>query len=292
MRQYTQHGVGVLFSLIWSSAFIAGKVAMQDLDSVMVLWIRFALCSLLLAPFFMPKGQAGGFSKIAITGLGLGVLNNVVYLGMTFYALNFITPEWVIIIVSCSPFTTSAIAALRGEERLSATKIRGFLVGFAGVVIMTGITGLQREDIWGLLLAFGGMFSFSLGTVVFRERGRDIPLQTVNFWMALVAAFLFGIWIWGQEMPVPDISLPAFAAIVWLVVVTILGMGLWLFLIRRFGAVTAAGYHLFNPVSGLVLAFVFLGNNPQWHNIVGAITTCVGLYMASRQPEVVRTESP
>lgn len=281
---YKQHGTGVLFSLIWSSAFIAGKVAMHDLDSVVVLFIRFSLCALLLVPFAMPKNRVEPASKIMRTGLGLGVLNNVIYLGMTFYALNFISPEWVILIVSCSPFITSGISAVIGKERLSGRKVAGFIIGFVGVVVMTGVTGLGQEALWGLLLAFGGTFSFSLGTVIFRERGQDIPLQTNNFWMSLVAVPLFGAWIGGHHIPIPHISFITGAAIVWLVVVTVFGMALWLFLIRHYGAITAAGYHLLNPVSGLVLAFLVLGNIPHWYNIVGAVTTCAGLYIASYQP--------
>lgn len=279
---YRQHLTGVLFSLIWSSAFIAGKVAMRDLDSVWVLFIRFIFCSILLAPFYMPRTRSVSAGKIMKTGLALGVLNNVVYLGMTFYALNFITPEWVIIIVSCSPFMTSGLSALFGKEKLSSRKIIGFIIGFAGVVIMTGVTGLGKEALWGLLLAFGGTFSFSLGTVIFREKGETIPLQTNNFWMSVAAIPLFGIWIWWQDMGMGTMHWTAGAAIGWLVVVTLLGMGLWLYLIRRYGAITAAGYHLLNPVSGLVLAFIVLGNIPHWQNIAGAITICAGLYMASR----------
>ncbi len=290
---YKQHMTGILFSLIWSSAFIAGKVAMHDLDAFVVLFIRFVFCSLLLAPFYRPKSSSLSISQqsIAKTGLGLGVLNNVIYLGMTFYALNFISPEWVIIIVSCSPFITSGLSTLMGKEELSLRKITGFIIGFVGVLIMTGVTGLGKEAIWGLVLAFGGTFSFSLGTVIFRDRGQGIPLQTNNFWMSLAAVPLFGLWIGASGSSVAPIHFAAGAAIGWLVVVTLLGMALWLYLIRRYGAVTAAGYHLLNPVSGLVLAFLVLGNTPHWYSILGAITTCAGLYIASHHDKDTATES-
>lgn len=293
---YKQHLTGIVFSLIWSSAFIAGKVAMQDLDSVVVLFIRFVFCSLLLAPFFRPKASSSSSlmlspQSMAVTGLALGVLNNVIYLGMTFYALNFITPEWVIIIVSCSPFITSGLSALMGKEKLTLRKIVGFVIGFIGVIIMTGVTGLGKEALWGLLFAFGGTFSFSLGTVIFREKGQEIPLQTNNFWMSLAAVPLFGIWILATNISIPPIQFAAGAAIGWLVLVTLLGMALWLYLIRRYGAITAAGYHLLNPVSGLVLAFLVLGNIPHWYSILGAITTCAGLYIASQHDKDRETES-
>lgn len=291
---YKQHMTGVVFSLIWSSAFIAGKVAMHDLDSVVVLFIRFVFCSLLLVPFYKPKASSSlrlSQGSLAVTGMALGVLNNVIYLGMTFYALNFITPEWVIIIVSCSPFVTSGLSAVIGKEKLSVRKIIGFIIGFCGVLIMTGITGLGAEAVWGLLLAFGGMFSFSLGTVIFREKGQGIPLQTNNFWMSLAAVPLFGLWIWGKGIMIPSISFAAWAAIGWLVVVTLLGMALWLYLIRCYGAITAAGYHLLNPVSGLVLAFLVLGNVPQWYSLLGAITTCAGLYIASPPVKTMGSDS-
>ncbi|MCE8471695.1 EamA family transporter, partial [Rhodovulum sulfidophilum] len=41
----------VIFSLIWSSAFIAGSLAIKDFDPFTLLVLRFALSALVLLPF-------------------------------------------------------------------------------------------------------------------------------------------------------------------------------------------------------------------------------------------------
>ena len=282
MHAYKQHMTGVLFSIIWSSAFIAGKVAIQDIDPIGTLFLRFLCCSLLLAPFCLRTG--GRLTLAGLIGAGgvLGFLNNAVYLGLTFSALQYISPEWVIIIVSCSPFMTMALSVLRGNERFSMTKLAGLVIGFTGVIIMTGVTGLDNNAVAGLGMALGGTFAFSVGTVLFREKGKELPLGAVNFWMSLSAVILLAPWAVHRGLPLESVTLPGFAAIGWLVAVSLLGMALWLLLIRRYGAVTAASYHLLNPVSGLLLAFLVLGTPPNAHNSIGAATICLGLYIVSR----------
>ena len=93
----------VAFSLVWSSAFIAGKIALARFDPATLLTLRFGLSALLLAPF--------ANLRAARIGLLAGALNNALYLGLTFWALQLTRPVVVVAIVSCAPFVTGVLAA-------------------------------------------------------------------------------------------------------------------------------------------------------------------------------------
>ena len=110
-RRLAVLALAVAFSVVWSSAFIAGKVALARLDPASLLSLRFALSALLLSPFAF-RGGGGAFRL----GLGLGALNNAVYLGLTFWALALTRPVVVVAIVSCAPFMTAGLAAAFGID--------------------------------------------------------------------------------------------------------------------------------------------------------------------------------
>jgi len=72
--------------------------------------------------------------------------------------------------------------------------------------------------------------------------------------------------------------LPTAITILYLsVVVTLGGMALWLFLIRKSGAATASAYHLLNPLSGVLLSHFVLKASIRQQDLVGAGVIAVGL---------------
>lgn len=278
---FIAYGTIVLFSLVWSSAFIAGKVAVPAFQPFTTLCVRFAISAVLLGLYCRAKGQSLGGRKLVWTGSLLGFVNNVLYLGLTFYALLYISAGWVVIITACSPFMTMGLAALLRLERLSLLKGLGMVVGFSGVVVITGAGSLSSDAYYGIALALLGTLAFSSGTVLFRGKAGSMPIVQLNFWQSISAAVLLVPLVVFEGGP-PAPSVAGGLAIGWLVVVSILGMGLWFALIRIWGAGTAASFHLLNPVSGLLLSFVILGLAPGLGDIAGALLVGLGLLITLR----------
>ncbi|MGE6608798.1 DMT family transporter [Halomonas sp. NPDC076908] len=255
MNNFVLTGLVVIFSIIWSSAFIAGAIALSDFDPFTLLTLRFLLSALLMLPICF---SCGGFrwstreDRIAIRrGLLLGILNNALYLGLSFAALQMVSPKIVIVIVSCAPLVTSLLSAWWGVEPLSPMKLLGAALGLVGVVVISGVASGMPVDLWGVLMATGGMLAFASGTVFFRGQGAGLPVLQANFWQSIAGALalLPMVMAFGQPLTVP--STATLIAMTHLVlVVTIGGMSLWLVLIRISGASTASSYHLLNPFFG------------------------------------------
>lgn len=280
MRNFKLYGTVVLFSLMWSSAFMAGKVAMDHCDLFVALEARFILAALLLLPFYLARGRFLTDGVMLRTSFLLGLLNNAVYVGLVFSAMHYISPGWVVIIAASSPFMTAVLAAVFGQERLNAAKLLGIAVGVCGVVIMTGVTELDADAVIGLGMAFGGTLAFSLGTVLFRGKSNGMSIQTLNFWLCVWGAVLLFPAALASGSSLANLPFSALAAIGWLVFVTVAGMWLWFTLIRSYGSVSAASCHLLNPVSGLVLAFLMLGAEIRGQDVAGALCIGLGLLIA------------
>ncbi|WP_148255327.1 DMT family transporter [Aidingimonas lacisalsi] len=284
MNNLVLAGLVIIFSMIWSSAFIAGAVALDDFDPFTLLAIRFLLSALLMLPVCL---ISGGFinNRIAIShGLLLGVLNNALYLGLSFAALQTVRPQVVIVIVSCAPLATGLISAWWGVEPLSPIKLLGAALGLVGVVVISGVASGITIDIWGVLMATAGMLAFASGTVFFRGRGTGLPVLQANFWQSIAGTtVLLPIALaFGQPIAMPSTS--TMIAVAHLVlVVTIGGMSLWLVLIRISGAATASTYHLLNPFFGVLLAYLVLGESLRTTDFIGAALIVIGLLLTTQE---------
>ncbi len=213
-------------------------------------------------------------------GLLLGALNNAIYLGLTFYALEYISPALVVVCVSCAPFIASALAALMGLETLGWRKALGMMIGVARVVVITGVQ-LGWQDIAGIALALLGTTSFALATVLFRGKSAGMPLMALNFWQSVSGAVVLLPFALLTAGTITGLSLPALGAVLYLTIgVTMGGMLLWLVLIRMGGVARASSFHLLNPVFGVLLSHAVFQTGIEPRALVGAAIVGLGLYLS------------
>ncbi|WP_084455170.1 DMT family transporter [Comamonas composti] len=272
----------VVFSIVWSSAFIAGSIALKDFDPFTLLTIRFSLSAFVMLPFFLFLKIKFFKKEAAYHGILIGLLNNALYLGLSFSALEFVRPQVVIVIISCAPIFTSILSASTGIELFSIKKFLGCILGLFGVIIITGISTTNQANSFGIFLATAGMLAFSCGTVIFRGKGLKFPVLQVNFWQSIAGAITlapFAI-VLRQKNVIP--SMESIISIAYLIFfVTIGGMSLWLLLIRKSGATNASSYHLLNPFFGSLLSYAFLNHPLIKTDFIGAIFIASGLFLST-----------
>lgn len=283
----THNCVVVLFSLLWSSAFVAGKIAVADVNPLMVLVLRFMVGVILLLPFclsFAAKKQPLFDKKLMANGLLLGTLNNAVYLGLTFTALLYIPASLVVVIVSCAPFITLLLSRFFGLERIRLLQVAGIATGFTGVLIISGVSSLSGAGLTGIALAMGGTISFAVGTVYFRGRGQGVRLRDMNFWQSVAGVLVLAPFALNQENAFAWPSASAWLAIAYLaLVVTVGGMALWFWLIKEDGPTAASSYHLMNPMFGVLLSSIFLGTSVTFTDLLGSVVIGLGLFMTMQK---------
>lgn len=272
--------VGVCFSVIWSSAFVAGKVAVSELGPFVSLFYRFVGTVLVLLALCGKRLWGPRWGRALAAGVLMGLLNNVLYLGLSFSALRLVSASWVVVIVSCSPFATLLLGMALGLERFSLRRLLGFAISLCGVVAMVGVGRPESGALAGVLLAAGATLAFAAGAVLFRGRYADLPLLPVNFWMSVCAMVCFAPAALHAGSAPFAASLPAIVALAWLAVVSLAGMALWLLLIRTQGASAAAAYNMLNPLSGLALSAVVLGTTIGGNDLLGAAGIVAGLAVA------------
>ena len=279
--------VGLCFSIIWSSAFVAGKMVVTEMGPFAGLFYRFVGTVAVLGVLCGKRLWGSQWKQALGAGMVLGLLNNVLYLGLSFSALGLVAAPWVVVIVSCSPFVTLLLGVARGLESFSPAKLLGFSLSLAGIVLMVGVGNLKGGAALGLLLAVGATVAFSVGALLFKGKYSGLSVLPVNFWMSVCAMVCFAPAAWLNPVTPLALSLPALLALVWLAVVSLVGMALWLLLIRTQGASTAAAYNMLNPISGLTLSALLLGAPILSADLAGAAAIVAGLGVAlgARPPQ-------
>ena len=277
--------LAVLFSLLWASAFIGVKVALQSSPPLFLMAFRFLVAGGLLLTYARLRGRRLPRTRAEWGPLvALGLLNTALYLGLSSIALQHLSAGTGAVLASTNPLLLALVAAWLLGERLTAAKIAGLLLSFTGVVwIMRARMGdADRPEAMGLaMLAIGFLVT---GTLVFKKLRVAQDLLVVNGAQLLAA---------GVALFLPSLALepigtvrftPSFlAAQAFLILgVSCLGMLIWFWLLRHGDASRASAYFFLNPVLGLFLGALLLGEPLRVQDFAGSAAVAIGIYLVQR----------
>src|SRR5215218_10897723 len=127
-----------LFCLLWSFAFVAGKIGVTDCPPLILLTARFSLAGILILGVTALRGEAWSsltWRDAAIFAI-LGVANNALYLGLGYTGLQSVSAGLGGLIVSANPVFTAGLAALLLGEGMTWRKASGLLLGIIGVTLI------------------------------------------------------------------------------------------------------------------------------------------------------------
>src|SRR5216684_7887669 len=109
-----------LFCLLWSFAFIAGKIGVTDCPPLILLAARFLLAGVLILAISAFRRDASPLSARDVVVFAiLGVANNALYLGFGYTGLKSVSAGLGGLIVSANPVFTRPLAAVLLGEGLS-----------------------------------------------------------------------------------------------------------------------------------------------------------------------------
>ena len=276
--------LALLFSLLWASAFIAVKVGLRDSPPLFLMASRFLVAGALLLVFARARGHAlptaAGW-RIIVT---LGVLNYALYLGLTATALRHLSAGMGAVLASTNPLLLALVAPWFLGERLTATKVGGLLTSFAGVTwVMWSRLG---DDNRPGAMALTGLAIISLvaGTLVFKRLRPAPDLLVLNAGQLLTA----GVALAGPSLAWESLAsvrfTPSFLAVQAYLIVGIswIAMLIWFWLLTHGDATRASAFFFLNPIFGLFLGALLLGEPLTAVDFAGSAAVALGIYLVQR----------
>jgi len=276
-----------LFCLLWSFAFVAGKIGVTDCPPLILLAARFSLAGILILGITALRGEAWSsltWRDAAVFAI-LGVANNALYLGLGYTGLKTVSAGLGGLIVSANPVFTAVLAAAFLDEALTWRKVTGLLLGIAGVGFIVWHRMSVGSDDWhGILFTLASLASIVAGTILFKVLAPKGSLWVGNGVQNLSAGivllpFAFTLADVGDIVPSARL-LGAFAFLV--LGGSILAYLLWFHLLKVCGATAASAYHFLMPPLGMLFAFLVLGEHVEFRDLLGIVPVALGIYLVTR----------
>src|SRR5579864_2884071 len=159
-----------LFCLLWSFAFVAGKIGVTYCPPLILLAARFSIAGVLILGITALRGERWSLSlRDTLVFALIGVANNALYLGLGYTGLQTVSAGLGGLIVSANPVFTAALAALLLNEQLTWRKVAGLLLGILGVAsIVWHRMSVGTDSLHGILFTLASLASIVLGTILFK----------------------------------------------------------------------------------------------------------------------------
>jgi drug/metabolite transporter (DMT)-like permease len=276
----------IVFCLIWSFAFVAGKIGVTDCPPLILLAARFSLAGILILGISVLRRDSWSMSwrDILVFAI-LGVANNALYLGLGYTGLKTVSAGLGALIVSANPVFTAAFAALFLGEQLTGRKVTGLLLGIVGVsFIVWHRMSVGTDSLHGIMFTLASLASIVAGTILFKVLSPKGSLWIGNGIQNLAAGlvlvpFAFTLADVGDIVPSARL-LEAFAFLT--LGGSILGYLLWFHLLKVCGATAASAYHFLMPPLGMLFAWMVLGEHVEVRDLMGIVPVALGIYLVTR----------
>ncbi|MCR8826780.1 DMT family transporter [Pseudosulfitobacter koreensis] len=271
--------MGVIFALIWSSAFTSARIIVADASPLASLALRFFISGLIGVAIARMMGQTWNLTRDQWRAtLVFGLCQNAIYLGLNFVAMQTIQASLASIIASTMPLMVAAAGWIVFRDRLPFVGVIGLLMGIAGVIIIMWARIEAGVDLRGLALCIVAAASLTVATLSMRGASSGGNLMMVVGLQMFVGAGVLAVASALTETvrvnPTPELAM-AFTY-------TVLAPGLlatyiWFTLVQRIGAVKAATFHFLNPFFGVAIAALLLGEQLGPHDILGVVVIGLGI---------------
>jgi drug/metabolite transporter (DMT)-like permease len=293
----SEYKKGILFAvaatLLWSGNFIVARGVIHQVPPVTLAFFRWATATLLLLPFaWRQVVEHFGVLKQNFRYLGWTAISGITIFNTLVYVAGHYSPaiNLALIGTTSSPVFSTLLAAIFLKEKITAARLAGMLVCFAGILLLLSQGSWQvlsqfrfgTGDLWVL----AGAFSFALYTIQVRRKPANIPtlafLWTV---FAIGTLLLFPALVWESESHPPVKWTPGLVG-----VVLYLGLGtsviafmIWNLAIARLGAARTALFGNLIPLFSTIEAVLILGEPVQTIHLLSGALILAGLFIANRQ---------
>ena len=276
----------VALSVIWGSAFMLVKVALEDVPPLTLVAGRVTTAFLFLGAVLVIRGRTLPRSRDAWFAFTfLGIVNNVFPFTLLTWGQQHIDSALAAILVATMPLSTVVLAHVWINERLTLDRALGVVVGFAGVFLLIGgdLQDITGSGTLGQLAIIGGAVGYSAGTVFARRYMVDADPDVTAAGQTLVASVIMIPIALAVDTPF-DLSVPVKAGLAWAALgVVASGVAYLIFfrLVRHISATQASMVSYLIPITAVLLGVLVLDESFEASRIVGLAVIIFGVWVVN-----------
>lgn len=282
--------LATLVSLCWGANFTAGKFALSHFSAFEASAWRFVIVCVALAPFAIRTPRMRMRDALA-----LSMLYITLHFAPMFYALEMgISISSMVMISQMGVPFSCILAAIFFRDYLGPWRSFGLLVSFMGLLFITGNPDITTHQS-AFAVALCGAFAWGCANSYMRIMPK-YSVVSMLFWPALLAIpqlMLVSYFIESNQMAhLYTASLTAWLAIGYNgLISSIVGYGIWMWLLARYEVSKVVPYSLLMPVFGLLVAQLFFPEALGFSHYAGMALTLLGVAIITlRRPALSGNE--
>ena len=281
----------IAMSVIWGISYLFIRIAVKELEPVVLVLMRCAIGALILLPIVLARGELRGLIKRWLPLVAFAAVE----IGIPWYMLasaeQKITSSLAGLLVSAVPLVGVVIATAFGNrEHLGLASMSGLLLGLAGVAAIVGFD--LRASGWVALVEMAFVVGcYAAGPVIVSRYLSELPSMGVTA-VALAGCAVFyaplAAFQWPRSVPHVDVIV---SVLVLAVVCTALAFVLFFALIAAIGPVRATVITYINPAVAAVVGVIVLHENFTAGMLIGFVLVLAGSALATRRPARLESHS-
>tara|TARA_B100000965_G_C19594394_1_gene759470 strand:+ start:2194 stop:3054 length:861 start_codon:yes stop_codon:yes gene_type:complete len=273
-----------IFIILWSSAFISGKIIVDNASPFVSLGFRFVIVAagFLFFSLYL-KEKIFVKIKLIIEASISGILFHGLYLGGVFYSISVGLPASIsALIVSMHPILTNILAGPILKENVTWKQWIGIALGFTGTIIVLGYDVGINIPLIGIFFSFIALLAATIATLWQKKLSGKLPLSVNNFYQAIAASIFLFIIMLIIEDPFIKFNLNFILSMSWQILVISFGAFTILMYLIKIGTASQTSnlFFLIPPISA-IMAWVFLNENITNYDIFGLLLSTLGVYIAT-----------
>lgn len=290
--------LALLCCFLWGSAFPMVKTGYElfgvgendTASQILFAGMRFALAGILVIIFgsaiakkpLYPKNKSE-VGHILILALFQTVLQYIAF----YIGLAHTSGVKSSVLVSLNVFLSLIISAVVFKmEKLTAAKLLGVVVGFAGVVIINfeagGFAGFSLNGEGAIIFS---AFAYSVSSVLIKKYSVSENPVMLSGWQFLVGGIVMiagGLAFSGRVDT--SLSIVNFAVLLYLALISAVAYTVWGLLLKHNPVSKVAVIGFTNPIFGVLLSALLLGETAEafsFKNLVSLVFVCLGIYIVN-----------
>lgn len=275
-------------SIIWGATAPIMKLTLQEIPVFSLAFIRMSVASLILGILIhkklkIKKVDFSAFLRAALTGVTLN-------LSFFFIGLKLTQAILASFLVASVPIFTLIAAHIYLKEKLTPRLILASIIAFFGVFIIIGkVNGITNTaQILGNLLLLLATLSWVAHEIIAKKLLKTYAGGTVAFYAMTIGAgtFLpFFLWeFWQNPNWVNQVSLTGATGLAYgIFFASLAAYWAWQKGLALLPAGQASFFFYLDPVSGVILSMILLGEKLTPTLIIGGILIIIGVYFAEQK---------
>ena len=274
-------------ALAWGFNFAASKFSLLHFPPFFVIFIRYVIVAGVLLPFARKIDLS--WKQLCILSLLMVSLHFTLVFTAIWLGLDLGTT--VIAIQLGAPFSC-IFGAIFLKDYLGPWRSFGMLVAFSGIVVIAGTPNVTGNNL-AFFLTVAGAAAWAASNVYMKSL-KQTAIMPLLFWTALYSlpqTLAVSLLIESDHIELLQTApSSAWIGIVYSgLVSTIVGYGLWYWLIRRYDVTQIVPFALAVPIGGFSSGILFFNESLTQTMMIGAALTIVGVAIITiRHPKLAR----